>query len=106
MGLIGWILKRLVGLIILLGVVLFFLQSQIVKLSAGAILRAKTNARITIGHVDSKLHKGFLRLEGVAILNPAGFQENKFMEINFVQVEFDITRLLKQDKHLKSLFVD
>ena len=106
MGLIGWIFKRLVVLAVLLGIALFFLQNHIVKLSTGAILRAKSNARMTIGHVDSKLQKGFLRLEGVTILNPVGFQENKFMEINFVQVEFDIVRLLKQEKHLKSLFVD
>ncbi|MDP8253873.1 MAG: hypothetical protein P9X27_05705 [Candidatus Kaelpia aquatica] len=106
MGFLGWILKKLFLLIIILGVLAFFFQDTFLKVALNVAVRIKTNARISIENVDSKIHKGYIRLGGVMLLNPKDFREKRFIEIDLVEFEFEPLSFIKGDFKVNKFFID
>jgi len=106
MGIIRWVIKKVIVIIVILSVVIFFFQNQAVKLAVNLAVMSKTNARIKISKVDSKLQKGYIRFSGVTLLNPKGFKEPRLAEINSLLLKVDLLSLIKQEIRVEKLFID
>lgn len=77
-----------------------------VEIGIKYLVKEMTNAEIEIGRLESRLHKGYLRLENVTILNPKGFEEPNLAEFNFILLDIDLPQLLKGDINFRRLFID
>ncbi len=106
MGIIKWFVKKVIVIIVILGIAVFFFQNQVVKLAVNLAVMSKTNARIKISKVDSKIQKGYIRLEGVTLLNPRGFKEPHLAEINSVLLKVDLLSLIKQEIRIEKFFIN
>ena len=106
MGIIKWVVKKVVLIVIVAGIAIFFFQNQAVKLALNIAVMSKTNARIKISKVNSKLQRGYIRLSGVTLLNPKGFKEPRLAEINSVLLKVDLLSLVKREIRVEKLFID
>ncbi|MDP8233268.1 MAG: hypothetical protein P9M06_00485 [Candidatus Saelkia tenebricola] len=106
MGFIKKFIKKFIISIIVLSIAVFFFQNQVVELAINLLVRSKTNARIEISKVDSKIQKGYIRLENVTLLNPKGFKEPRLAEINLLLLELDLSSLIKKEIIIKRVLLD
>jgi len=106
MGLLGWIFKKLILITLILGVLVFFFQNTFLNIALNIAVRLKSNARISIEHVDSKIHRGYIRLSEVMLLNPKDFREKRFIKIDSVDFEFDPLSFFSGNLKITKLFVD
>ena len=106
MGLLGWIFKKLILITLILGVLVFFFQNTFLNIALNIAVRLKSNARISIEHVDSKIHRGYIRLSGVMLLNPKDFREKRFIKIDSVDFEFDPLSFFSGNLKITKFFVD
>ncbi len=106
MGFLGWVFKKLFLIVLILVVLIFFFQNTFIKVALSVAVRAKTNARISIEHVDSSIQKGYIRLGNVTLLNPKEFREKRFIEIDSVEFEFEPFSFIKGDFKISKFFID
>ncbi|OQX82843.1 MAG: hypothetical protein B6D53_03660 [Candidatus Omnitrophica bacterium 4484_49] len=106
MRLFRWLFKKLILVVIILGVIFYFLQDQIMKFALPYIIAKNSNVKVRIAKVDSELQKGYIRLAGIVVLNPQGFKQEKLAEINSVVIDLNLKRLLLNKIHFSKLFVD
>lgn len=106
MGLLGWIFKKLILITLILGVLVFFFQNTFLNIALNIAVRLKSNARISIEHVDSKIHRGYIRLSEVMLLNPKDFREKRFIKIDSVDFEFDPLSFFSGNLKITKFFVD
>jgi hypothetical protein len=106
MGILGWIFKRLVLMIVALGVLLFFFQGLFVKGALNITARLKSNARISVEHVDSRIERGYIRLSGVKLFNPKEFREKELAEIALIEIEFKPLSFIGGDFKITRFFID
>ncbi|MDP8215986.1 MAG: hypothetical protein P9L98_01525 [Candidatus Kaelpia imicola] len=92
--------------VLILGILIFFFQNTFVKAALNAAVRIKSNARISIEHVDSKIHKGYIRLGGVMLLNPKDFREKRFIKIDLAEFEFEPLSFIRGDFKINKFFID
>lgn len=93
-------------MVILVGLIVYFLQDQIMKVVIPHIIAKNTNVKVKLAKVDSELQKGYIKLTGVVIYNPEGFKKDKLAEINSLLVDLNLKKLLVGKIHLSKLFVD
>jgi uncharacterized protein involved in outer membrane biogenesis len=97
-----WGIIFLIGL----GVILFFFQEQIVKTALIYGVKRKANLRLKIGHLESRLQKGYIKIEDMIIFNPKGFKEPRLAEIDSLLLELNLPKLLKGEVAFRKLFID
>ncbi len=106
MALISWLSKKVFVIVVIIFLVVFLFQKQLLKLGVIILVKQKSNAGISIGSVESSIQKGLIRLNKVALLNPKGFQEKNLANIDFLLLELDLRKLLSGDIEFKRLFID
>jgi uncharacterized protein involved in outer membrane biogenesis len=106
MRLFRGLFKKLLLIIILVGVILYFLQDQIMKVAIPYIVAKNSNVKVKIARVDSELQKGYLKLTGLVIINPEGFKKERLAEVNSLLLDLNLKKLLIGKIQLSKLFVD
>lgn len=106
MKIVKLFLKLSIIFLIALGAILFFFQEQIVKTVLIYGVKRKANLGLKIGALESRLQKGYLKIEDMIILNPKGFKEPRLAEIDSLVLELNLPRLLRGGVAFRKLFID
>lgn len=102
MAIVTFILKTLLGLLILVFVLMVCLLGlaiwSVPKWAPQAIdswIESKTGFSSTVNSVDLKLFSGVLAIDGIALINPPYYQTENFMQLNQIAMQMQLNSLFK-----------
>ncbi len=97
---------RLLVLALLLGVAFLVLKDALLKEVVEDRLAAATGLEVRIDHLEARLLKPTLTIEGLRLYNPAAFGGSPFLDVRELHVEYDRPALFRRVLLLRLLRVD
>lgn len=102
-------MKKLFIILIILAVALAtlgFFKDLLVKSAVTILLTNVTGAKIHIDSLSFGLFNSKVKIKGFKIYNPKGFPEGALLNLQNINVHYDLGSLLKKKIYLKNVFVD
>ena len=99
-------MKRILLIVVLVFVALIVLKDQIIKATITSSVQKVLGARATIGQFSLSLMGQKVKMKNLKIYNPPGFPNEVLVDIPEVEVDYDLSALLKKELHLPFVVVN
>lgn len=104
-----WFVRSIVVLLVLLAVIfggIIFMGGRMIKAGVNRIGPNVTGVDVTLDHVRFAPLRGFVRLDGLIVGNPEGFQTDRLFNLKTLEVELDVRSLFSDTIRIREILID